>query len=235
MKNIIIICEGQSEQIFIRKLIEKKLNLSMVSFRCLKLQGQKEEQAPYEYKSNNPSFNIIILNVQNDDRVLSVIKERYKILDNKYDLIIGLRDMYSENYPKTEADQKLNREIKNKIKKQIKTFDTNKKIRFFFMIMEFESWLLSLKKTIEEYVFEKSGEIPIIHSEPEKLFHPSHALKSIFGNYKISYGKHYSEVESILSFFQEDDLMAVLRERNSISFQLFLRYCFRYTKGILIE
>ncbi len=233
MKNIIIVCEGQSEQVFIRNLILRKLDLSKISFGCLKLQGHKEEQVPYEHKVKDSLLNIIILNAQNDDRVLSMIKDRYKYLNTKYDTIIALRDMYSESYRGTEADQKINNMVKSSIKNQIKTFDLNKKVRFFFMIMEFESWLLSLKTTLEEYIFNQSSQIPTLPLEPEKIYRPSHVLKSILGNYNIPYGKHFGEVESILSHFQEDDLNFILREKNSISFQLFLKYSLRYSKGFL--
>ncbi len=230
MKNVIIICEGQSEQIFIRNLIERKLDLSKVSFGCLKLQGQKEEQVPYEHTIDNSSLKIIILNAQNDERVLSVIKDKYQHFSSKYNLIIGLRDMYSESYPGSEADSRINLKIRKNIKRQIRTFDLNRKVRFFFMIMEFESWLLSLENTLTEFVFGKTGEIPSIHSEPEKLFRPSHVLKSILGKYELTYRKHYSETQSILSCFQDEDLQSVIKGKKSPSFQLFLRYCSRYVQ-----
>jgi hypothetical protein len=228
MKNIIIICEGQSEQIFIRNLIERKMNPSKISFRCLKLQGQKEEQVPYKYELDDAKLNIIILNAQNDERVLAVIKDRYNSLDRKYDIIIGLRDMYSKHYPDTKVNEIENQLIKKNIKKQIRKFDTNKKVRFFFMIMEFESWLMNLKKTLEEYVFDKTGEIPLISSEPEKYFRPSQVLKSILSKHGIKYDKHFSETESILSYFQADDIEFVLHQKSYASFQLFLRYCLKY-------
>jgi hypothetical protein len=201
--------------------------MSQVSFRCLKLQGQKEEQVPYQYTGSNSTLNIIILNVQNDDRVLSVIKDRYIHLDKNYDVIIGLRDMYFDGYPDTKVNETENKRIIKNIKKEINKFDNHNKIRFFFMIMEFESWLFNLRTTLEEYIFEEFDDIPNLPTESEKIFRPSNLLKSILGNYKISYQKHFSQTESILSHLKNDDLKNVLNEKRVSSFRLFLRYCSR--------
>ena len=235
MKNIIVVCEGQSEQIFLRNLIEKNLNLSLVSFGCLKLQGQKEEQAPYQYRLDNALLNIIILNAQNDDRVLSVIKDRYNYFIIKYDIIIGLRDMYSDSYPDKRVNEKENLKIKRNIKKEINSFDFYGKVRFFFMIMEFESWLMSLRKTVKEYIIDKSGLDPTIPEELENLFRPSNTLKSIFGKNKLKYDKHYDDTQSIFSFFNQDDITLVLKSRDPKSFHLFLRYCYKSTKQYIIN
>lgn len=235
MKNIIVVCEGQSEQIFLRNLIEKNLNPSLVSFGCLKLQGQKEEQVPYAYRLDNALLNIIILNAQNDERVLSVIKDRYNYFNNKYDIIIGIRDMYSDSYPDKRVNEKENLKIKRNIKKEINSFDFLGKVRFFFMIMEFEAWLMSLKNTIKDYVLDKSGIEPTIPGELQNLFRPSNTFKSILGKNKIKYDKHYDDTQSIFSFFNQDDLTLVLKSREPKSFHLFLRYCYKNTKQYIID
>ena len=125
--------------------------------------------------------------------------------------------------------------IKRNIKKEINSFDFYGKVRFFFMIMEFESWLMSLRKTVKEYIIDKSGLDPTIPEELENLFRPSNTLKSIFGKNKLKYDKHYDDTQSIFSFFNQDDITLVLKSRDPKSFHLFLRYCYKSTKQYIIN
>lgn len=233
--NILFVCEGQSELIFIRNLIVKTLDLSKISFRCIRLRGNFEETVPYDYPNSNSSHNFTIINVENDERVLSVIRDRFELFQKKYDFIIGLRDMYSESYPMKYVDQKENNKIKLKIKKYIQDFDRPKKIRFFFMIMEFESWLLSLNISLSNFMENKTGKtIPVTIDNPEFIFRPSTKIKKLFQDNSLYYDKHIKDIEGILHYSSIDEFTKIRKNLSSKSFSLFLRYFYLLNYNVQI-
>jgi len=73
MKKIAIFVEGQGEQIFIRNLLfcGDLVNLSEVSFECIDLRGNP---TPFPYRNPNAEVHFQIVNVGNDEKVLSAIK-----------------------------------------------------------------------------------------------------------------------------------------------------------------
>lgn len=101
MRKIAIFAEGQSELIFIRRLLPVIIGWENVSFKCFDLYSRQMIQTAYNYPNDNAEILFLIINVGNDETVLSAIKDRENDLINKgYEKIIALRDMYSENYLK---------------------------------------------------------------------------------------------------------------------------------------
>ena len=101
MRKVAIFTEGQSEQIFIRHLLLQVMDCSKISFRCLRLYAGRDIPAKYDYLNPNAEIHFLIVNVGQDEKVLSILKEREANLIRKgFDRIVGLRDMYSEEYSK---------------------------------------------------------------------------------------------------------------------------------------
>ncbi len=102
MRKVAIFTEGQGELIFIRYLLFKIIGYEHLSFECLELRSDKLFNVPHKFGSpNNAKVHFMIVNVGNDEKVLSAIAEREtRLVKQGYDEIIGIRDMYSREYRK---------------------------------------------------------------------------------------------------------------------------------------
>jgi hypothetical protein len=105
---------------------------------------------PYDFATPTPQYHFQIINVGNDNAVLSRILKRKEYMWNSgYDKIIGLRDMYSKDYQEmsTVIDGDVNQAFINgrieTIKNRAKQPD---KIQICFAIMETETWFLGLSE-----------------------------------------------------------------------------------------
>lgn len=217
MIKIAIFTEGQTELIFVRSLLERVIDCGRLSFVCIKLHGDKEESVPYSYRSPNPKVHFLILNVQNDARVLSAIKMKEKNLFKKgYHRIIGLRDMYSKYYrnhsPKV-INENLNNEIICATMKTINTMSNPGKIKFYFAIMEVEAWFLSMYNLFckindmlsTDYLKTKL-KIDLKAIDPQKEFYkPSDMINEIFSLIGLEYDKSKSDSEKICSKMEVKD------------------------------
>ena len=99
MKKIAVFVEGQSEQIFVRNLLYHLFDAGILSFNCFRLLAKRAHPPPYTFNNPKAEVHYQIINVGNDEKVLSAIKDREAKLFNKgFAKIIGLRDMYSRAY-----------------------------------------------------------------------------------------------------------------------------------------
>jgi len=73
LQKIAIFVEGQGELIFIRKLLVLLNEPAQISFGCFKLYGHAQQEVPYQYKNPYAKVHFNIINVGNDERVLTVI------------------------------------------------------------------------------------------------------------------------------------------------------------------
>ena len=207
MSKIAVFVEGQSELIFVREFLLKKY-IYNVDITCMELfKGGNLVPAEYDYIIG-AELKYLLVNIGNDQKVLSVILEREKGLFNQgYDRVIGLRDMYSQAYKEisTVINEELNKKIKHDINEVIRTKSSNpEKIFMRFSIMEIEAWFLGLYKIFEKvdgeltknYIYEKLG-IDLSESDPEtSFFKPADIVYNICNLKKINYKKSKSNTES---------------------------------------
>ncbi len=102
MKKVAVFTEGRGELIFVRNLLPKVFGCEDLSFECFELHSGEFQGVPYRDIRPNSTIHFLIVNVANDGKVITAIKEREAaLLKRGYDVIIGLRDVYSEAYRKT--------------------------------------------------------------------------------------------------------------------------------------
>ncbi|MDM8559006.1 hypothetical protein [Candidatus Parabeggiatoa sp. HSG14] len=219
---IAIFVEGQGEQIFLRNILFHLYDNSLLSFECVKFHGGENKYVPYPFGNKQTSkIHFLIVNVENDEKVLIVIKNMEENLIKKggYSKIIGLRDMYSRIY-RTKSNGKIDDEISKQFietyNSEINKMSTPDKISFYFSIMEIESWWLSmftLFKKIDssltvDAINEKFG-FKLDEIDPERyFFHPANDLKSILESVGKSYDKKRGDVESITTHITLQDIDA---------------------------
>jgi hypothetical protein len=166
--------------------------------------------------------------------VLSRILKREQLLWNAgYERIIGLRDMYSKDYI---VAMKQPREIKPELNQKFiegvnKTIEKNaknpEKIKFLFAIMEIEAWLLAIpniwiKKGVSQEQLKKVFKVDYQTIDPETTFvHPAEIIKAILKTINENYGKHASEVESLVSHINKQDFEALEQSNRCHSFKTF--------------
>jgi hypothetical protein len=233
MRKFVIFTEGQSELILVRRLIPLLFGWGSIQYECVKLIGDATRPVNHKFSSANPELYFLILNVENDSRVLSEIYHREEKLFNEgYEAVIGLRDMYCKEYE--DLTNKIDNIISNKfIQKHqsiINGMSHPEQIYIFFEIMEFEAWILSMFTLLPKVdnrltisYIEDNYHVNLRDIDPETaFFHPANKLQDIFNLVGIKYNKSESIIESILSRIDCDDLLYATENGRCHSLQLFL-------------
>jgi len=194
------------------------MDCSKISFRCLRLYAGREIRAKYDYLNPSAEINFLIVNVGQDEKVLSIIKEREANLIRKgFERIIGLRDMYSEEYSKRSPNEINDIVTMSFIKgwnSTIQKMSDPSKIRMHIAIMELEAWFLGIYDIFKrinsilsvEYIENELG-FNLADIDPQtEFFKPAEEVNRIFQLVGLQYKKKEHDVESICSNINNDDL-----------------------------
>ncbi len=217
MRKIAIFAEGQSEQIFVRHFLALTLGWEKISFKCLKLYADSMLHAPFDYSNEHAEVHFLIVNVGNDERVLSAIKEReVPLIQKGYEKIIALRDMYSEKYREMSpgrVDENVARVFIENADETIEKMSEPERIKMLFAIMEVESWFLGMYNVFErfnseltvEYIEKELG-YNLSAIDPQAMFfRPADIVNNIFSLIGEQYKKSDDEVESICCKIEIND------------------------------
>jgi hypothetical protein len=172
---------------------------------------------PYKYSNENAEIYYLIVDVGNDKKVLSEIKDREKgLLTKGYEKIIGLRDMYSQKYDKR-SNGVINENITNAFidnaNTEIENMSEPSKIKILFAIMELEAWFLGIHIIFERMnpvlnvgYIEKELGFNLNNIDPQtEFFKPSNTVHNILRLVNIKYKKSKHDIESICSKINESD------------------------------
>lgn len=243
MKRIAIFVEGHGELIFVREFLLKWFEWN-VEVQCLEVRSSN--YFPTEYDNLNPtaSFHFQIWNVGSDLNVLPEMKRRAnKLFNNGYTKIVGLRDMFGDQYKKLlekrnrrqEIDNELNNKIQFSNENQIKDFLTEMQltencIQMCFSIMELEAWILSFSdlqaridtQLTNDFIY-KNLNINLLEIDTETtFFHPKEKLKAIWELVGKNYGKHQKEMNEIMGHLDKNDFEELLESGKCNSFKHFV-------------
>jgi len=235
MTKTAIFVEGQTELIFVREFLLKKFDYQNINLNCYTLFTNSDFN-PTDYKFPNPNAknHFQLINVGNDNAVLSRILKREKhLFDTGFTKIIGLRDMYSKLY-REEAknaliDPAINQKFIESHNEQISKSENSDSIHFHFAIMEVESWLLGIRtlltkidsKLTNDFIKEQL-DIDLKELDPETtFFHPAKTLEDIFALIGQDWKKK-GVVNSIVSRIEKSDYTDL---RESSICQSFTGFC----------
>lgn len=232
MTKTAIFVEGQTELIFVREFLLKMFQYQNISIECYNLFTDNNfHPTEYAFPNNEAEYYFQIINVGNDKSVLTRILRREKyMMESGFSRIIGLRDMYSQQYREEVKSHQINENINKKFidghRNQIKSKD----IYFIFAIMEVEAWLLGLPRSFErmderltvEYIEQNLG-FNLETTDPETyFFHPANEVNSIFGLIGESYNKSKSDINAIASYLDESDFEELISSKKCASFREFV-------------
>ena len=189
-----IFVEGQTELIFIREYLLKMFEYQNIRIECYTLfTDSNYKSTEYSFPNDNAGYYFQIINVGNDNSVLTRLLNREQYLWNTgFHKIFGIRDMYSKNYREIVKNSTIVEEVNLKfIEQSKKTIASMAKqsdnIHFHFAIMEAEAWILGLKNCFQYLhpdlntisIAEKLG-INLDLIDPEKVFfHPASIIEQI--------------------------------------------------------
>ena len=217
-KKLAIFVEGQTERIFITRLLQEIAGYKKVSVEVYQVRGDKANRKIQPLKSNLievAPFFILLYDCGCDSHVLSDIKKQHNSLTNNgYEKILGLRDLYPEPLENRTK-------VENGIKGFLKTFQKNGiPISMILVIMEIEAWFLgeySFLTKIDScltsnFILHNLG-FDLNALDVEQIPHPSEALNKIYQLIQRSYDKSETTVEEIASLLNYEFMYLHLVEK----------------------
>ena len=234
-RRLAVFVEGQTELIFVREFLKQwyYYDIERIGFDCYNLHANQFCDAEYNYGNGNSENYFMIVNVGNDNSVLSMILKRAQYLKNKdYQLVIGLRDMYSDQYITDAKGHRIDDHVSNRHKESVRNAlsdDPNRDfIDFHFAIMEIEAWFLGMygflcqvdNRLTDKFIMDSIG--LNLDDDPEKtVFHPALELGKIYSLVGKKYDKHRSDISSIMASLSHDDYMGLIQSGKCSTFKDF--------------
>lgn len=215
---IAIFVEGQSELILTKEFLLTMHEYCDVRIECHALLCDVTKDVDYSFGASDASHHYMIINVGNDNSVLSNIKSRINGLYKKgFDKVVGLRDMYSETYLKKNNNRRtINPELiklfMESSQEEINGMAYAERIKFCWAIMEVEAWFLGMKHLFEsvnpvltsDYIKSQLG-YDLEKADPETTYcHPAKVVGEIMGLVGKQYRKRESEVKSLVSYLTKE-------------------------------
>lgn len=205
MKRIAFFVEGQTEQIFVNRLVKEILGTTQINIMQKQFRGgvniPKQEIVRNSSFSRNPKYEVLIFDCGSDNRVKSEIIENIANLRSRgYSLIVGLRDLYPIPIDDLERLEKGLRFLPNKLREEAPYFD------IIIAIHEIEAWFLAetshLKKIDKRltghYIKEHLGFDPYAIDAQSRV-HPAKDLDNIYRLVGKSYTKRYGQTLRVVN------------------------------------
>lgn len=219
MKKIAFFVEGQTEQIFVNRLVRYLLGPKHTTIIQKKVKGgtriPKEEVTIHRSETITPTYEVVIVNCGSDNRVKSEMLENVDNMNkNKYKYIIGLRDLYPISLDELGKVEKGLAFLPSSYKELSIQFD------IVLAIREIESWFLAegafLQKMnralTEEFIVRKIGYSPSAVNY-KYIEHPAFELNRILQFVGLSYAKKYAQARKVVYSLDIKIIMFFLRKK----------------------
>lgn len=218
MKRMAFFVEGQTEQIFVNRLVRYMLGPKNTNIIQRKLRGgtniPKQEITRHASLARQPDYEVLIVDCGADNRVKSEMLENLENLhDKKYKYLIGLRDLFplplSELQVLGRGLQFLPPRLKNRVQK----------FEVIVAVREIETWFLAEKTHFQkidkrltpDFIKKKLG-INIVELNPIESVHPAADLDRIYKLVGLSYGKRYTQTAKLIHTLDIKQIMGPLRD-----------------------
>lgn len=226
--------EGLAEMLFVADVLQKYsgFDAGKVGFLCITLNNDTYSYVSYPFQGDETSLNFYqIVNVNNDNLVVSKLKKDIPgLVEQGFEVILGLRDVYGDLYKNFVNEQVIDRGVIAEMHAAQSEQIANDTVttRLHLAIMEYEAWMLAL---IENFVVSRGSSIKDIeqqlavdlHSDIEEtVFHPYNWVQKIYKLINESYHKHGGDQMSFLSTLQCEDYEVLRHSGRCASFGKFL-------------
>lgn len=223
MKKMCIYVEGQTEQLFIEKLIQEITNKKNIAMTVKSLKGGGKNSTTEKQLivikdkpiDENTKYYILIVNCNTDNRVQSEINENCLSMQNSgYEKVLGIRDLY----PKDLKDLP-------KVLKYVTAKHPDLKItaKSIIAVFEIETWFLAEYRFLEKidnkltlpYIIKNLGfdlENDCLDQDI-KYHHSAEVLNKIYQSVGRSYDKTYAKSKKIVENLDYEILYLVLKNK----------------------
>lgn len=199
MNKLAVFVEGQTEQIFMEKLLVEMAEAKSVRIEKRKATGgQTSKRRMRLLEASNiestHKYYVVIYDCGTDSRVGSDIKERYEgLVASGYTAIIGIRDVYPQDrndIPKIRAG----------LTYQLRTSPIN--VLFVLAVMEIEAWFLAeythfsrISSALTLELIKSRLDFDPRIDDMQQRPHPSEDLDAIYGLVGYAYNKSKTNVQ----------------------------------------
>ncbi len=217
MRRIAFFVEGQTEQIFVNRLIKEILGTRQINIIQKQFRGgvniPKVEIVKNSSFSRNPRYEVLIFDCGSDNRVKSEILDNMENLrKNGYEMIVGLRDLYPIPIDDLEKLERGLKFLPNKLRSEARHFDV------IVAIHEIEAWFLAEtshlrkldRRLTGKFIKEKLGFDPYT-IDPQSRVHPAKDLDNIYRLVGKSYTKRYHATTRIVNKLDYNSIRLNLR------------------------
>lgn len=217
MKKMAIFVEGQTEQIFIQKMVREILGEDNVSIILKRSVGgtkiPKQEIIRRHTVVRKPLYYVLINDCGSDNRVKSEILDNIdSLIESGYEYITGVRDLYPlsiDNYPRLEKGM-------NFLPFEFKAYQNLFKI--IIIIQEVETWFLGETRHFRRVDKRLNGQLinkylgfnPFAINAMERT-HPAKDINDIYKLVGKSYTKRHWQIEKLVSRLDFDNIFRNLR------------------------
>jgi hypothetical protein len=218
MRKIAMFVEGQTEQIFLAKLIQEIIGSHGFTIDNYKFIGgsripRKPIKITTKSKNGNAEYYFVLYDCGGDEKVQSDIRERIESLyEESFSLVLGIRDAY----PETDLAK-----LRSYLYFGIPVFN-NISTNIILAINEIESWFLveetHYPKISHRLSFNDANQITgidVSRDTTEAIPHPSFSLKQIYIKGGTTYDKSASNVQRTVDVMGYENLYLNVRNRNN--------------------
>lgn len=225
-KKIALYVEGQTEQVLLNHLIKTWWVFTGIEIKNIKMWGDKEIECEMaDYSSNvtaEPNHFFLIIDVDGEGSLASSIAKRANRQHAQGYEIIGLRDLYAQDYKKRPPNCKEEAycDILENIKKAFKIMKciNPEKIDIFFSVMETEAWLLAFSNALSKWA--KNSEHPI-PNDLEAIPRPSVLIEKIGKSVGRGNHKSFNGIVSFVTPILREEIVEVYESNRVPSFSQF--------------
>lgn len=221
MKRMAFFVEGQTEQIFVNRLVRYLLGPKNTNIIQIKVKGgtniPKQEITRHKSLARRPDFEVLIVDCGSDNRVKSEMLENLENLnENNYKFLVGLRDLYPLPLDELERLEKGLRFLPPRLKKLPAEFDVIVAVR------EIETWFLTEtthfekinKRLSGDYIKSRLGFNPF-NIDPISREHPADDLNEIYKLVGQSYAKKFNQTQKMVQKLDIKEITGTLRRKIS--------------------
>lgn len=217
MKKTIFVVEGQTEQIFTQIFISKLASVLAYSVISQKLHsGQLLKVTQTGVPEEVATHQILIINVEGDEKVPSYIRDNVSNFKNKgYSAIFGLRDAYTGDGSKPKVNVDALYAAMNEIQ-----VDEGIRTDLVVALQEVEAWFLSAPEFFEalddRLSIEKINstlDIDLCALVVEDISHPAKLINDVLAIVGRKYKKRAADSHSISQAMNYDSLYFVSSEK----------------------
>lgn len=152
MKRIEIFVEGISELIFVRDILQKIYNhdATTVYIHCNSLNTSTNSTNLWTFGNTNATYHIEITDTGSYTKLLSAItNRRNRLSENNAGLVLGLRDIDSQEYEEYKKDHcrdEAIQKVEEGVLRGLSSVTFDMEVKIFYAVTELEAWFLALHK-----------------------------------------------------------------------------------------